>query len=134
MSKIITLADIQAQMKTIDWMDMDDRPLTFKVEQLEDGIGVEFAYADSGEFFDFDMLGETLEDALLEAHNRTDPTPEEQAAADLKSLLADYELLRTAIRALLDERGVSEVTLGKLYIYATVDDSADVIEREADHA
>lgn len=134
MSKAITLADIQEQMETVDWLDTDNRPLIVKVEQVSDGIGAEFTRADDPEWAEWEFLGETPIAAMLEAQNRTSPTEEELIEDNIAELNRANDLFGSAIRALLDERGVSEVTLGKLYIYATVDGSADVIERDADHA
>lgn len=118
MTKLLNLELIQSQMDTVNWYDFDDKRLHAEVQQLDDGIGIEFTYADDGAFYEFEVLGSTLEEAYQNACTRTADRNDEPLATNIDALANNNDLLCTAIRAMLDDRGVSELTLGNLYIYA----------------
>lgn len=127
---IASLEDVQSKIDEIEWYDeSDERRLKLEVQQLDDGIGLESTYMDNGEFYDFQVLGADLDDALLAACEMTAATDSETIAAKaIDRLTSANTLLDAALRAVLDDRGVSELTIGKFYIYATVDGGADVLE------
>lgn len=126
----VTIADIQAQMDTVNWVDGDDKPLRVTVEQLEDGIGAEFLYADSGEFCDYELLGVDLDDAYLAACERTAPTPDEVTAEKILELERENAALKLLAENFMKLEGLPEFFIGGYLIYLTLDNAIDMIKRE----